>query len=75
MSRCVFIEANGSQCPYDANDTSDYCNDHDGLECVRCGSQATHECGVTTHNLLCSAYLCDVCHATHVSEDHVAGEI
>jgi len=74
MARCAWIKVNSEQCPYDDNG-SGYCNDHEGVECCMCGAQATHECGVTTHNLLCYAPVCGSCQTEHENKCHAVGSV
>lgn len=61
---CRFIKAWIGKCVGMAR-KSGYCKEHEGLKCVSCGQQATHECN-ETGGLVCGSPLCDDCtHNVH----------
>ena len=58
-TRCRFIIAWVGQCK--AAGIGGFCEQHDGIKCVSCKAQATHDCD-HTGQFVCGAPLCDDCH-------------
>ena len=61
MNKCKFIKAWIGNCNRTSSDS--FCEEHEGIACVNCREQATHECEETM-GMVCGAPLCDDCEHT-----------
>jgi len=52
MVKCNYSRGWAGNCTNSRNNTSPYCDAHDGVPCVSCGEQATHECSEETKQFL-----------------------
>jgi len=61
LRRCMFSLGCGVECPEIAVTGEDYCKEHLGKKCVKCGLQAENECDLDS----CITLLCDEHYQDH----------